>query len=278
MKSLKFIVITSVIVLINFVILFFVLKYVVDKERDHLTIYGNVDIRQVDLGFRVFGRVQQLIYDEGDEIAAGQLMAVLDKVPYEEKVAAAKAKVLELEFLLKNMSAKYEKRDKVVSGAISKEDLDDSYYNLEETRASLEGAKANLATALTNLQDTDIFCPTKGTILTRIREPGSIVDVGFPVYTLSIASPVWIRAYVSETHLGDVYFDMPAEIYTDTKYTTKVFRGHIGFISPVAEFTPKNVESTDLRTDLVYRLRVIVDDPDHELKQGMPVTVKLKMK
>ena len=70
---------------------------------------------------------------------------------------------------------------------------------------------------------------------------------------------------------------MPADVYTDSQ-PTKPFHGQIGFISPVAEFTPKNVETTDLRTELVYRLRVIVDNPDNGLRQGMPVTVKLKLK
>lgn len=96
-----------------------------------------------------------------------------------------------------------------------------------------------------------------------------------PVYTLSVLSPIWIRAYINEPNLGRIAFGMEAQVYTDTK-SGKVYKGKIGFISPVAEFTPKTVQTTDLRTDLVYRLRIYVEDPDHLLKQGMPVTVKLK--
>jgi HlyD family secretion protein len=112
-------------------------------------------------------------------------------------------------------------------------------------------------------------------ILTRIREPGSVINAGEPVYTLSIDSPVWVRTYVSEPNLGKIYPGMQAEVYTDTK-TNPTYYGHIGFISPVAEFTPKTVETTELRSDLVYRLRVIVDNPDRGLRQGMPVTIRLK--
>ncbi|KPK33352.1 MAG: hypothetical protein AMS24_01455 [Chlamydiae bacterium SM23_39] len=275
-KLKKYIFIIPILLLISiFSIYFFTKKE--NENEEYLTIYGNVDIRQVDLGFRVFGKVETLFFDEGDEVEQGNLLAILDKVPYEEVLDQSKAKLREIEFAASKAEAKFSKRYKIKSGAISKEEYDDAFFNLEEMRANLDQAKASLATALTNLEDTKLFCPTKGTILTRIREPGSVLNPGEPVFTLSIASPVWIRTYVSEPYLGKIYFGMKADVITDTP-ESKIFHGHIGFISPVAEFTPKNVESLDLRTDLVYRLRVIVDDPNNELKQGMPVTVKLKLK
>src|SRR3989304_1113002 len=82
-----------------------------------------------------------------------------------------------------------------------------------------------------------------------------------PFYSLSVISPVWIRAYVDEPNLGFVDYGMAAKVYTDT-IGGKIYLGHVGFISPVSEFTPKTVETTRLRTDLVYRLRVYVDNPD----------------
>jgi HlyD family secretion protein len=135
-------------------------------------------------------------------------------------------------------------------------------------------AEARLASAETNLADTAIAAPADGVILTRIQEPGAIVAAGAPVYTLSLRNPVWVRAYVREPDLGRVHPGMRALVTTDTA-PQHPYHGHIGFISPVAEFTPKTVETTALRTDLVYRLRVIVDDPDESLRQGMPVTVTL---
>jgi HlyD family secretion protein len=266
---------TGIILFVGFIfIVIFYLFLKRGENRDEIVIYGNVDIRQVDLGFRVFGKVKKLFFDEGDLVKKGDLLALLDKVPYEEKVLRAKAAVEESRFALKKAEAQFQKRDEVEKDAISKEDFDDSFFNLEEKTAQFDRSRANLSTALTNLGDTALFSPTEGTILTRIREPGSVLNAGEPVFTLSIKAPVWIRIYVSEPDLGRIYFGMMADISTDsgTRY-----KGHIGFISPVAEFTPKNVESTDLRTDLVYRLRVIVDDPDKQIKQGMPVTVKLKI-
>lgn len=92
------------------------------------------------------------------------------------------------------------------------------------------------------------------------------------VLTLSLTQPVWVRAYVSEADLGKAVPGSEMTLYTDSR-PGKPYHGKVGFVSPTAEFTPKSVETTDLRTDLVYRLRVIVSDPDDALRQGMPVTL-----
>lgn len=277
MKKKKIIIISSCALLL--IILSFSLFKVL-RERKHerrfLRLYGNVDIRQVDLSFRVFGRVEELFFDEGDYINTSELVATLEKTPYEEQVAQARAKLASVETELINSKIRFERREFIDPDAISREDYDDALYNEKTLQANVDEAKAALDTALTNLQDTEIFCPTNGWILTRIREPGSVVEVTEPIFTLSVESPVWIRAYVSEPNLGKIYPGMEAIVKTDAK-PSPVYYGHIGFISPVAEFTPKNVETTDLRTDLVYRLRIIIDNPDPYLRQGMPVTVQLKL-
>lgn len=246
------------------------------QNQDELILYGNVDIRQVDLGFRVYGRVQSLHFDEGDYVRQGQLMASLEKAPYVEQVNQSKAAMRVAEANLKEAEAKLAKRTGLPPSVISKEDYDDALYTRDSSKATLEQAEAGLAINMTNLEDAQIFCPTDGWILTRIREPGSIVNIGDPVFTLSVKSPVWIRAYVSEPNLGNIYPGMEATVHSDTT-SMPSYVGHIGFISPVAEFTPKNVETTSLRTDLVYRLRIIIDQPDQWLRQGMPVTVRLKL-
>jgi HlyD family secretion protein len=124
------------------------------------------------------------------------------------------------------------------------------------------------------LADATLVAPAAGFILTRVREPGAIVASGEAIFTLAVSSPVWVRAYVDEPDLGRVRPNMAASVTTDSA-PGKIYHGHVGFISPVAEFTPKTVETRELRTDLVYRLRVIVDNPDQGLRQGMPVTVTL---
>jgi HlyD family secretion protein len=97
---------------------------------------------------------------------------------------------------------------------------------------------------------------------------------GTTVYALSLQSPVWVRAYISEPQLGLIHPGAMVKLYTDTR-PDDAYDGQVGFISPVAEFTPKSVETQELRADLVYRFRVVVRNPDKALRQGMPVTVRL---
>lgn len=248
------------------------------ENKDYLILYGNVDVRQVDLGFRVPGRVETMPFQEGDFLSAGTLMATIEKQPYYDKVLQAVAIVESAEISLANARKLLKRRQELVKdGSVSKEDLEDAETNKQVADATLKQAEASLGIASKNLRDMEVYAPANGFILTRIREPGTVVKEGDPVYTLSLSNPIWVRAFVTEPELGLVYPSMPAEVFTDSR-KNYAYKGHIGFISPVAEFTPKTVETKALRTDLVYRLRVIVDNPDWGLKQGMPVTVRLPLK
>ena len=99
-----------------------------------------------------------------------------------------------------------------------------------------------------------------GTVTVRVQEPGATVNKGQIVYTISKTKPVWIRAYVNETDLGNIKYGQQATVFTDSVDPKtgkhREYQGYIGYISPVAEFTPKTVQSTDLRSSLVYRIRV----------------------
>lgn len=246
------------------------------ESSSYLTAYGNVDIRQVELGFRVEGKVKKMFFEEGDEVKTGQLLAILDREPYLDEVRRAKANVNSA-----NVSLHYDeltlkrRRELVGKGGISQQELENAEAQRDIQYAQWLSAKASLGVAFTRLKDTLLYCPTEGTILTRIREPGTVVEPSVPIYTVSIKSPIWVRAFVNETNLAKIYPGMKAEVYTDTP-GKPVYIGQVGFISPVAEFTPKTVETTDLRTDLVYQFRVVISNPDKWLRQGMPVTVKLK--
>ena len=158
------------------------------QPSDLLTLYGNVDIRQVDVGFRVGGRVTDLFKEEGDAVKTGERL---------------------------------------------------------------------------------------GVVLTRVHEIGAVVQGGQTVYTVTLNNPVWIRAYVTQPNLGNIRPGQEVLLSIDAT-PDKTYRGRIGFISPTAEFTPKTVETKEVRNDLVFRFRVIADDPDNVMRQGMPVTVTLR--
>ena len=245
-------------------------------KSDEIVLYGNVDVRQVAISFRVGGQVEQLYFQEGDRVEAGTLLCALDETPYDSQRQQAAAAVEAIGYHLNNAQAVWLRRAELIeSGAVSQEDLDTSRTLRDQLRANLAQAEGSLAVAEDNMKYTKVYAPTGGIILTRIREPGSVVNPADPVYTLSVSEPVWIRAFVNEPQLGEVYYGMEAQVRTDLKQG-RVYAGKVGFISPVAEFTPKTVETAQLRTDLVYRLRVYVDEPDSGLVQGMPVTVTLK--
>jgi HlyD family secretion protein len=148
--------------------------------------------------------------------------------------------------------------------------------DIEEARALLKASEAQLALAREVLKDTEMYAPVAGIIRDRLLEPGDMVSPQTPVLTLALTDPVWVRAYASERYLGRLAPGMSAEVSTDS-YPGKSYRGWIGFISPTAEFTPKTVETPELRTRLVYQVRVHVCNPQDELRLGMPATVSIPL-
>jgi HlyD family secretion protein len=139
--------------------------------------------------------------------------------------------------------------------------------------ARVGSAQAGRQRNETALSDTKLLAPSPGVVLTRATEPGAMTQAGSTVYTLSLGDPVYVRAYVPATQLGKAVSGTVVSLKSDA--SARTYAGRIGFIAPRAEFTPKNVETEDLRTDLVYRVRIIVSNADAALLPGMPVTISI---
>jgi HlyD family secretion protein len=148
--------------------------------------------------------------------------------------------------------------------------------DIEEARATLRADEAQLALAAEVLKDTDLRAPADGIIRARILEPGDMATPQTPVFTLARINPVWVRTYAPETVLGKLALGMAADVSTDS-HPGRTYRAWVGYISPTAEFTPKNVETPELRTRLVYQVRVYVCNPENELRLGMPATVTISL-
>lgn len=299
------------------------------KNPDEFKLYGNVEIRQVLLGFRVSGRIMEVCREEGDYVKFGDILGSLDPVPYEIRLAEAKAALKQAQASLNKMKKgsrdaeireaaarcdqirsaltlaekDYERVSNLFEQkALAKNELDkavskrnslkaelsaaenalslvkDGYRkeDIEAAEAQVEVCQARFQAANNALSDTKLYAPSDGTILTRVSEPGTIVNAGQVVYALALSKPVQVRAYVSEPQLGRVRTGMKGKIITDS--FPEPIEGTLVFISPAAEFTPKQVQTEDLRTDLVYRVRFLVEDnKDERLKNGMPVTVLLNV-
>jgi len=290
-----------------------------------LVLYGNVEIRQVDLSFGVDGPVGRVEVDEGEAVRPGQVLATLDQDafryaemdaeatlrgsearlaelvsgPRAQEIERAKASVASAEASLDNAVVNLDRTTELFRrNATSRQALDDARMaqrtaeaalnvarselallvegtrqeQIAQARAEVESRRANLSLQRYRLERSTLKAPNAGIVLTRIREAGAVVMPNTPVLTISVTDPVWVRAYVDEPNLGRVASGTPAVVTTDTP-PGRTYTGHVGYVSPTAEFTPKTVEAPELRTALVYRVRIIVGNPDHALRQGMPATV-----
>lgn len=259
--------------------------YLLTKKKpnpDELTLYGNIEIRQVDLSFQVPGQISLMLKEEGDSVKKGELVALLDDRDYKSNLEKAAADVLKTSALSKDASSKYARQAPLCADStVSKQECDTLLNTKNKTKADYDAAVAQKTFAKNQLDYTKIYAPDDGTVTVRVQEPGATVNKGQVVYTIAKTKPVWIRAYVNESDLGNIKYGMKARVLTDSKDPktgqNREYEGRIGYISPVAEFTPKTVESTDLRTDLVYRIRVYVDEIDDFLRQGMPTTIKINL-
>lgn len=253
-------------------VLFFIFK---NKKDDNITLFGNIEIRTSDLAFRVSGRLIKLYFEEGDTVDEGALLAEIDPDTYKAAFNKAKADVKEKRAQKLKKIANYKFNLPLCADfTISKEECSNLKNDMDFAIGEYEASVSEMEKTVINLDDTKLYAPYKGIILTRIREKGTILNTNDSVYTISMIEPVWVRAYIEEKDLGNVKLGQKALVYTDSR-PKEPYIAHVGFISPVAEFTPKTVETSTLRTDLVYRLRIIIDNTDPFLRQGMPVTIKL---
>jgi HlyD family secretion protein len=298
------------------------------RAPTELSLYGNVDLRQVELPFNGSERVSAVLVQEGDHVTQGQLLARLDTSRLAPQVAKAEADLAAQQQAVdrlhhgnrpeeiaqaranvgaamadaENMRAQYARlralADSSSGRAVSRQDMDSAKATLDTAEARLavnekalalelagprkedvaqgeallRANQAQLALLQQQLKDADLLAPLNAVVRSRIIEPGEMASPQKSAFTLAITNPKWVRAYVAETELGSVHEGMNAAVAVDA-FQGRRFPGWVGFISSVAEFTPKSVETPDLRSSLVYEIRVFVHDPADELRLGMPATV-----
>ncbi len=298
---------------------------------NELVLYGNVDLRQVDLAFNDSGRITDVLVDEGDVVKQGEVVARLDtsrlmpqldqakaqiaaetatvakleKGSRPEEIAQAQANVDAARADAVNASLTYNRLTTLSNSpsggsAVTQSQLDAAKAAFEAAtarqtaaeqtlalaiagpreedvaaaKAQLRAANAQLALLQQQLDDTDLAAPVAGIVRSRLMEPGEIANPQRPVLSIAVVDPKWVRAYVSEPDLTRVKPGMAVSVAVDG-LSGQTLAGHVGFISPVAEFTPRSIQTEELRTSLVYEVRVLVDDPDNVLRLGMPATVRL---
>lgn len=293
-----------------------------EKENSFIRVSGNIETTEVNVGFKISGRIISLPVKEGDWVERGQVIARLEDEDLQQRLALARATLLSAQarlnkllagsrpeelreaeavlqqarFDLENKQAHYERmRSLFEKGVIPKETFDNSETaykiakaglqratenyqlvkegprkeDIEDARAQVEQAKANVKLIETQLRYTLLTSPLSGIVLVKSAEVGEVVNPGTSVLTLAEIEKVWLKAYISETDLGRVKWGQEVRVTTDL-HPKKEYIGKISFISSSAEFTPKQIQTEKERVTLVYRIKIDIPNPDRELKPGMP--------
>jgi HlyD family secretion protein len=302
------------------------------KDPNQLVLFGNVDLRQVELAFNGSERIAEVLVEEGDRVRRGQILARLDTSRLKPEAAEAQAELEAQQAVVERLhngsrpeetaqaraNVALAKADQVnaeqqwnrvtalaglsTGRAISQQDIDSAKEAVDTARARLvvaqkgldlsmigprpediaqgeamlRGDQAKLDLLRRQLADAELVSPCDAVVRSRLLEPGEMISPQRPVFDLAIENPKWIRTYVPDPDLGRIHTGMKASISSDS-FPDRTLSGWVGFISSVAEFTPKAVQTEELRPGLVYEIRVFVQDPGDEMRLGMPATVHLEL-
>ncbi len=255
-----------------------VYRFANSPEQDALVLSGNVEVTEVNVGFKLPGRVQTLFADEGRSVKKGDKLAVLDGAEYEAQVAQSRAALQNVNAQLDKAKRDYDRAEKLnKEEAISQQQMDGARTAYDMTLAQVQQARATLKNADVKLSDTVIYAPISGIVLKKNVEEGETVSSGTSIVTIGDLEKPWVKVYLKEDKLGFVKLGQKVEVTTDT-YPGKRYSGSVTFISSEAEFTPKAVQTQEERVKLVFGVKVSVENQDDELKPGMPADVEILLK
>lgn len=232
--------------------LFFFLRFM----DQGLTGSGTIEVTEVVVSSKVTGRIIQLNVDEGSNVSSGEVLVEVEKQDYQAQLDNAKAKY-------KLAKSEYIRNKEMYSTrSISADQLDNA-------RSNFDAASAAFRLAENQLSYTTIPSPIKGIILSKAVEIGELVVPGSPIVTMANLDEVKLYLYVGESMVGKLKFGGTVEVTVDS-LPRKVFKGWVSYISDKEEFTPKPIQTKEERTTYVYKVKVIIPNPNHDLKPGMP--------
>lgn len=245
---------------------------------------GTIEATEVEISSKLAGRVEVITKEEGDSVAKGELLAQLEhkELSAQLKVAEATikmtgAQIAQAKTNLKNLEDNLKRIDALFkSGSATQQQLEDIQTKTDAAREqvrslefSREQASAQRAYILAQVDNAKIFAPISGRIIKKTAEPGETVFPGSPILTLADLSQVTLKIYLKETEVGRVQLGQPARVRVDA-YPDTAFDGRVSFISPMAEFTPKNIQTKDERVKLVFGVKITIPNREESLKPGQP--------
>jgi HlyD family secretion protein len=229
-----------------------------DWERAQ-TLYKNTDIStsQFDQARSKFNAANAVLAQAEDRAR------LVQEGPRQEEIAGARAQLARAQAAVRTAQA-------------NRIDLRRKQEQLVQLRADIDRARAQVGITEAQLNDTTISSPIDGVILVKSAEPGEVIAAGTAIVRIGDVDHPWLRAYVGETDLGRVKLGVKVNLTTDS-YPGKIYHGVVSFISSQAEFTPKQIQTKEERVKLVYRIKVDVDNANHELKDNMPVDAEIPL-
>jgi len=235
-----------------------------------IKVSGNIEAAQVRLSFRIPGKIKELLVDEGSTVKTAQTLARLDTDELVKVKAQAQAALTSGRIILQQASDDHKRAESLFgAGAVSAQKRDTAKTAYDSAKADLDQAQAGLELAETRLGFADLAASIDGFVTTKSAESAEVVAAGAPVFTVADLRDIWLTAYVNETDLSKVKLNQAVRVKTDT-FPDKSYNGRLSFIAQEAEFTPKQIQTNEERVKLVYRVKIKIDNPDLELKPGMP--------
>jgi HlyD family secretion protein len=249
-----------------------------NQRSGTLDLSGTIEVTETNIGFKMPGRVTELLVEEGQRVAKETRLSSLENSEIRNIVEQNRAAVRLAEADLAKATKDIERyRPLEQEGVITTQQLDGATRSYAVARSQVDQARAALRAAEVRLSDTVLDAPLTGVVLSKNVELGETVAAGEPVYSLGDLADPWVKVYVNETKLGMVKLGQHARVSVDT-YPGKVYEGQVTYIASEAEFTPKNVQTQEERVKLVFGVKVSVKNVDDELKPGMPADVQILLK
>ncbi len=254
-----------------------------------VTATGTIEITEIDISPQISGKILELNKKRGEKADSSEMLARIDVKELaaqldeiDTRFKMVNAQIEQAEIQLENLNKNLKRTKKALdAGAATQSQYDDlrtqrdytsqQIKTLETQIANLEAQKKVLQTQISN---SEIYAAAAGWITSKNMEVGELAMPGVPIYTISLLEDAYINVYVNETRIGEINLNDSAHVTIDT-YPDRNFRGYVEFISPEAEFTPKNIQTKEERVKLVFEVRINLDNPDHKLKPGLPADVTI---
>ncbi len=251
---------------------------------------GTIEATEYSLGSPLGGIVDSIRVKEGDIVKAGDLIGVIrhrdllaEKKALESGLAAAEADIAQAEVKLASAKRGLERLHGVArSGSVSEQKVDDAETANKQVASLLEASKKQrerlqfqMEALSEKIAYATVTAPASGMIVERYFESGELVPSGGTLVKLADLSEVWLKIYIPEQDLGRVKVGQKASVTIDS-FPGRVFEGRVTWISSVAEFTPKNVQTEEARVRMVFGVKVAIPNPEGIFKIGLPATIKLE--